>query len=610
MPPSGDEASASGSGASAGSSGAYQDFPSSATPSIKYRSSELPKSAVNQIPAALAAGQAGVRDTTLIRLMKKKSSFQTYVETATGRELEVFGRNLFREVPTTFAPLDAVQVNPDYVVGPGDELQIKGWGMVNIEVEATVSRSGDIYIPKVGTIRVAGVKYRDLQGYLKTAIGRIFRNFELSVSIAQTRSVHIYVVGNALRPGAYTLSSMSTILNALFASGGPSTTGSLRNIKLKRSGEPVVSFDLYDMLLFGDKSSDLTLKDGDVVYIPAIGPQVALLGDVKTSAIYEMKQKTSVADLVGWAGGFESAADLKNVIVDKNIEGRYQTLAELQADWTSIDAQLSKLPVAPTDIIRVVAPGSYPLEVKVKRAFVRVDGEVNQSGVYELQKGETLKSLLSRIGGVSDKGYLYGTRLNRESVRREQQRKLEESIDRYEKDIETSSKQRIAADPAQAAAVASEVETQRRLVQKLRAVKAEGRIVFSLKSSSVKLADMPDFLLKDGDRLYIPETPTTVDVIGAVYSQSTFIYEPHRSVNGYLVMAGGVTPTGQKSELYRICADGSVKSNQGGSVNPGDAIVVPERLEPKFNIMKSLTEIATVLYQFGIGAAALKTLRN
>ena len=326
-------------------------------------------------------------DTTV----NKKSSFQFYVAKSTGSSLEVFGRELFSNVPSTYAPLGAVQVNSDYVIGFGDALQIRGWGMVDININVTVSRSGEIYLPRVGSVHVAGVKYRDLQGYLKQAVSRIFRNFELSVSIVKTRSVQIYVVGHAQRPGTYTLSAMSTLLNALFASGGPAVTGSMRNIKLKRGGGPLVSFDLYDFLLSGDTSADKALEDGDVIYIPAVGPLVALLGDVKKPAIYELHQKTSIADMVRWAGGFESAANLNKVIIEKSIDNRYQTLAEIESDWSSIEDSLAKLEVQPTDIIRVFAPGAAPMEVKTEREFVRVDGEVMQNGVFEIQKGETLK---------------------------------------------------------------------------------------------------------------------------------------------------------------------------------------------------------------------------
>ena len=545
-----------------------------------------------------------------------KSSFQIYVETSTGKTLDVFGRDLFRNVPSTFAPLKAVQVNADYVIGPGDALQIRGWGMVDIDVNVTVSRSGEIYLPRVGSVKVAGVKYRDLQGYLKKAVGKIFKSFELSASIAQTRSVQIYVVGHALRPGSYTLNAMSTLLNALFASGGPAVTGSMRNIKLKRGGEPIVSFDLYDILLHGDKSTDMALQDGDVIYIPSVGPQFALLGDVKKPAIFELNQKASIAEIVSWAGGFESVAGLKNVIVQKSVDTHYQTMAELQADWTSIEHKLAKIEVEPTDIIRVFAPGSVPLEVKVEREFVRVDGEVKQSGVFELQKGETLKALLTRIGGATEKGYIYGTRCKRESVRVQQQAKIDEAVDRYEKDIETNAKQRLnsQSDQAQAALIANELEAQRRLTQKLRTVKSEGRIILNLKDFNVTIDDLPDFSLKDGDTVYIPQKPGTVDVIGAVYQQNAFIFQPNRTVNDYLTLAGGVSSTGEKSELYRICADGTVRSNRssgmGGRVNPGDAIVVPEKIQRGQTFMQSLKDWTSILYQFGLGAAGLATLKT
>ncbi len=577
---------------------------------------DVKDSALQESGVRQEVGATAVQDTTFQRLMKRKSSFQNYVETSTGKTLDVFGRDLFRNVPSTFAPLKAVQVNMDYVIGPGDALQIRGWGMVDIDVNVTVNRNGEIYLPRIGSVKVAGVKYRDLQGYLKKAVGRIFTNFELSASIAQTRSVQIYVVGHALRPGAYTLSAMSTMLNALFASGGPAVTGSLRSIQLKRGLQPPVLFDLYDMLLFGDKSMDSSLQDGDVIYIPEVGPLVALLGDVKRPAIFELKTKTSLSEIVNWAGGFESVAGPANVIVEKSVESRYQTVAELQSDKGSIEKALSKLIVHPTDIIRVFAPGAAPLEVKVDREFVRVDGEVKQSGVVELQKGETLRSLVARIGGITDKGYVYGTKLTRESVRREQQKKISEAVDRYEKDMETSAKQRLAGEngAAQAAVITSELESQRRLAQKLRSVKAEGRIILTLKDVNAQISDLPDVPLKDGDRVYIPEKPATVDVLGAVYQQNTFIYQRERTMSDYLSLAGGVSATGDKAEIYRICADGTVKSKRhsgmGGNVNPGDAIVVPEKLKEGIGFMATLKDLTTILYQFGLGAAGLATLKT
>lgn len=558
------------------------------------------------------------RDTVIpTGISSTAGSFQSYVASSTGTSLGIFGRELFGNVPSTYAPLGAAQVNADYVIGTGDVLQIRGWGMVDIDITVTVNRSGEVYLPRIGSVNVAGVKYRDLQGHLKKAISRIYTNFELTASIAQTRSVQIYILGHAQRPGTYTLSAMSSLLNALFVSGGPSATGTMRDIQLKRGNAPPVSIDLYDMLLYGDKSMDRSLQDGDVIYIPEVGPLVALLGNVKNPAIFELNKKTSLSEIVNWAGGFESAADLKHVIVEKSVENRYQTIAELQADKASIAKELSNIIVTPTDIIRVFVPGTIPFQVKVAREFVLVDGAVKQPGVFQIEKDETLKALVARAGGVNEKGLVYGTVFTRESVRREQQTKINEAVDRFEKDLDSNYKERLAreSDPAQTVMIQKQVEFQRGIISKLRAFKADGRVILSLKAYDSKVADLPDFPLEDGDRIFIPEKSSTVSVLGSVFQQNTFIYQPDYNANDYIEKAGGVSPSGDKSMMYRICADGSVQNKKHGgwrgSINPGDAIVVPEKIVssgPGFiSILKDWT---TILYQFGIGAAGLKTLKN
>ena len=160
--------------------------------------------------------------------------FQRFVQMATGRQLKRFGQDLFREVSSTYAPVQNTPVTPDYLIGPGDELLIRAWGSINVEVRAPVDRNGQIYVPKVGAINVTGIRARDIEPYLKSRIGRVFRNFDLNVTMGQLRSMQIYVVGHARRPGTYTLSSLSTLVNALFASGGPNATGSMRHVQLKR----------------------------------------------------------------------------------------------------------------------------------------------------------------------------------------------------------------------------------------------------------------------------------------------------------------------------------------------------------------------------------------
>ncbi len=211
------------------------------------------------------------------------SPFQKMVEATTGEQLEIYGASLFRRVPTTFAPVENVPVGPAYVIGPGDEIRLQLSGQVNRLTTLTVDRDGSIQIPELGRVHVAGLTYGQLPEFLNRQVGRIYRNFTVSVSLGALRTIQVFVVGQARRPGSFSISSLSTLLNALFASGGPAATGSVRDIQVKRNGETIDHFDLYDLLLHGDKSHDIALATGDVIFIPYAGPQVAVLGQRESS---------------------------------------------------------------------------------------------------------------------------------------------------------------------------------------------------------------------------------------------------------------------------------------------------------------------------------------
>jgi protein involved in polysaccharide export with SLBB domain len=245
------------------------------------------------------------------------TEFQKFAATTTNQILPIYGAELFRSVPTTFAPLDNTPVPSDYVIGADDELRIRVWGQVNFQANLRVDRSGEVYLPQVGPVHVAGMAFSTIDAHLRGAIGRVYRNFELTVDIGQIRAIQVYVSGQARRPGVYTVSSLSTLVDALFASGGPSVQGSLRHIQLRRSGSEVTDFDLYGLLVKGDKSKDVKLQSGDVIFIPPAGSQVAVTGSVRNPAIYELKADESLADLLADAGGVTSVASKARVSIER-----------------------------------------------------------------------------------------------------------------------------------------------------------------------------------------------------------------------------------------------------------------------------------------------------
>ncbi len=306
------------------------------------------------------------------RKAPERTDFQDLVFSSVGKVLPIYGENLFENVPTTFAPVEHIPVTSDYVVGPGDQLLIRGWGQLSLNVRARVDRNGNIFIPEVGNFYVAGVKYEQLQPFLKSQVGRVFQNFDLSVTLGELRSIDVFVVGQAKRPGRYTVSSLSTLTNAIFASGGPLPTGSMRRIQLKRGSKIVTELDLYDLLLNGDKSKDMILGPEDVIYVPPAGPQVAISGQVNVPAIYELKKETDLAELMRLAGGLSTTALADKVWIEHIDQRHSRRIEELALDYNGLTHLVKDGDVVTVDSIspkfenavtlrgNIARPGRYP----------------------------------------------------------------------------------------------------------------------------------------------------------------------------------------------------------------------------------------------------------
>ena len=225
--------------------------------------------------------------------------------------LKPYGYELFEGAPSTFSPVTDVPVPADYVMGPGDELSVQLFGgSQNRTQSLTVSRDGTIAFPGLGPIRVGGMTFNAARQAIETRVAQQMIGVRASVSMAETRSIRVMVMGEARQPGSYTVSGLATMTTALFASGGVNPIGSLRDIQLKRQGRVVRNFDLYDLLIRGDTSDDAKLLPGDVIFIPPVGPTVSVAGEVKRPAIYELRGENNVAAVIEMAGGLTPEADV------------------------------------------------------------------------------------------------------------------------------------------------------------------------------------------------------------------------------------------------------------------------------------------------------------
>jgi protein involved in polysaccharide export with SLBB domain len=311
------------------------------------------------------------------------TEFQKFVASTTGEVLPVFGSNLFQDVPSTFAPLDMAAVPPDFVIGPGDELRIRVWGQINFQANLRVDRSGQIFLPQVGPVQVAGLTYSDLAPHLRSEMGHVYRNFDLSADIGQIHSVQVYVSGQARRPGLYTVSSLSTLLSAIFACGGPSLQGSMRDIQLRRGSMVVTSFDLYDMLVNGDKSKDVKLESGDVIFIPPVGAQAAIVGSVRVPAIYELRPNESLNELLAGAGNASSLASQTRISIERIDNHRDRLAIEV-----AYDAGGLATPMADGDLVRL-----FPIGPKYQKTVI-IRGNIANPGRFAWHPGMHISELI------------------------------------------------------------------------------------------------------------------------------------------------------------------------------------------------------------------------
>jgi polysaccharide biosynthesis/export protein len=704
----------------------------STTPTVVLDDTRKPAPTTAPAPAEQAP-RPGARTAEL-------TNFQQLVATSLGQTLPIYGENLFENVPTTFAPVDRVPVTADYVLGPGDELLIRAWGQIDLDVHARIDRNGAIYIPKVGNLNVAGLRYSQLLDFLKSHIGRIYQNFDLNVTMGELRSIDVFVVGQARRPGRYTVSSLSTLANAVFASGGPSPSGSMRHIQLKRGSTVIADFDLYDLLIKGDKSKDVLLQPEDVIYFAPIGAQVAMGGQVNNPAIYELKTEASLGDVLQLAGGLGTTAYGGKVYVeqiknrqDRSIEeikldasglalllkdgdvlnfspisprfvnsvtlrgnvaspGRYpwhegmrisdlipnreflitreywnqqnainlqmqeggtrlsgelndvrRNAPEINWDYAVVQRMSSKdlstelvpfnlgkavlehqdssnLVLQPGDIVTIFSQADLRVPREQQTKLVRLEGEFVSAGIYRAQPAQGLRALVAQAGGLASSAYLYAAVFTRESTRLQQQERLDMVIAQMERDLARqaaqSSQNARTSDEANASRAA--LEAQRASLDKLRQLKADGRIVLNLHPDDTSLDAIPDIPLEDGDQFYVPSRPIVVSVVGDVYNQGSFIQRPGKTVSRYLRDAGGPTRNADKGRIFVVRANGAVVSKDAASgfwsggfesmvMMPGDSVVVPEQLNPGA-AWRNFKDFAQILFDFGLAAAAVKVL--
>lgn len=325
--------------------------------------------------------------------------------------LKPFGYELFSLQPTTFEPLAFGPVSPEYLIGPGDEVIVSVWGAQELNARAVVNRDGFVILPDVGQVVANGLTLGQFKESLEKRLARIYSGISrdgrgrtsVEVSLGKLRSIQVFVLGDVTQPGGYTVSATSTVMNALYFSGGPTPKGSLRNVRVTRGNQVVHRADLYDYLARGERSQDFKLESGDVVFVPPVTRRVTLEGEVRHPAIYEMRDGEKLSELLDIAGGLTSQAQQTRIQVERIIpfEAR-DPLA--QEDRRVIDVDLRSgggdTPILDGDIVRVFRNRD------ILKNYVKVTGTaIYRAGTYEHRAGLTVADVVEQAGGLMGDAY-------------------------------------------------------------------------------------------------------------------------------------------------------------------------------------------------------------
>lgn len=534
----------------------------------------------------------------------RPGEYQEWVADVTGLKLERFGSDLLLPSDRDFATPATSTIPPDYALNVGDVVSISLTGSVQGSAEFTIDRDGKIFLPNIGTVSLIGVRYRDLKDRISAAVGRQYRGYDVSVSISSLRGVRVYVTGFAVNPGAYTVSSLTTLVNAVLKAGGPGSGGSFRSAKLYRNGKEVADFDLYQLLRDGNRATDPILQNEDVIFIPPTGNQVAVIGSVNEAAIYEAKPGETVEDLVRYAGGATALADQSRTILyrlsDQDTVGSKQ-IDRIESANEAIEAG---------DILQILPIGSLARPLERQRVMVRLEGEVNRPGNYYVAPGTPLGAVIEMAGGLTARAYPFGAEFRRESVRAQQVQGFREAIEQMELVLAAAP---LNSDRTLGAAEReSQINFAKAFIEKLKKNEPDGRMVLGI---TPEMRDLPSNIsLENNDKILIPARIDSVGVFGAIYRPATFLMNDAErlKVKDYVELAGGPMRGADKGNIFVVRANGSVLSRSRGAMGsltlPGDTIIVPIKTQ-NVSILSKLLDVSQVIFQFGLTAAAISSLK-
>ena len=510
----------------------------------------------------------------------------------------IFGYGFFNSTPTTFALSSNVPIPTDYTLGPGDKILVEFFGTNSEKQEGYISRLGTFNLPLLGPISLAGLKFSKAEELIKKRASQELIGTEVYLSLSEMRSINVYVVGAAYKPGTYTVSSLASLTNVILASGGPSQQGSLRNIQVKRNGSLVNSYDFYDLILKGDTSKDIRLQESDAVFFPLLEDKIRVDGSVQRPGFYEIKKGENLGDVLSYAG-LENKQDLKIQFGRYSKDKKGREIQMLQyTDATK------KIMLLNGDSINIVSSlGIEPMHIEIR-------GQVLYPGFYDISVGDTILSVINKAGGMTDQAYPEASVFTRLAVAEQQKNSYKKNADNLEKSLIDSTSSGNMVDGQAYLAISA-------FIDRLRNFNPIGRQVVAVDSYTLNSDPKYNFEMQNGDKLIIPKRTSVINVVGEVLNSTTHIFDQDLSLQDYIDLSGGVTEGADLSKIFVIMPNGQsviykqrlFQADISNSLLPGSTIVISRNPDP-FNWLQLTSIITPILSDLAVSAAAIGAINN
>ena len=510
----------------------------------------------------------------------------------------IYGYDLFVDTPTTFALSTNTPIPQDYILGPGDKLNIQYFGNNKARTDVFISRNGLINLPLLGPISVAGLDLENAEDLIKKRVSEELIGTEVYISLSELRSVNVYVVGAAYKPGTYNVSALSTLTNVIFATGGPDKVGSLRNIQVKREGKLIKTYDFYKLLMEGDTSQDMRLLEGDTIFYPLIEETVRIDGSVQRPGKYEILDGSTLSQVMKFSG--------------------LQTRADIKIQFSRFEKRLNQREVRILDniedSINILLKDGDSINIlrgsKQDQANILLSGEFLYPGYYDISAGQTISEIISQAGGFTELAYPEGAVFTRESVRKQQKNSFEKNAQNLERSLVDAVSSGSQIDGEAYMAISE-------FIEKLREQEPIGRQVASIDEYSLQSDPKLDFILQDGDSIFIPKRSTSISVVGEVLNSTTLLFREDLSIQEYIDLAGGTTEGADLSRIFIILPNGQsliykkklFQNEINNRLLPGSTIVVSRDPDP-YNWLSLTSVITPILSDLAISAASISAISN